>query len=297
MKTVFINNCFKEFHNKVDKLDVDFVRFQDGSGKLVVPPVLEPITVICDVNDRSPNRYTGKKISPDEHIRDIHRLQKIVGKELLDTLIVPFQPYGRQHRIVDGESAEAFDFIDEMFDLGFNKIITYDSHDFEGSIKHANGRNFVNINTAPQIIQAVPEVDVIIAPDGGAYKRQQLFFKDKPQGYFEKKRADYVVDGLNPIQSRVYHGEDVKGKSCVILDDMIASGGTVVEAAKILKSMGASKVYLAATFGLFTKGPSPFDTIYNDGTLDGVFCTNLTYDSISSQPWYTKVEFDITQLV
>lgn len=297
MKVVFINNCFPDYHNKVDKLEVDFVRFQDGSGKLVVPAVLEPLTVICDVNDRSPNRYTGKRLSPDDHIRDIYRLQRIVGKSLLDTLIVPFQPYGRQHRPANGESAEAFDFIEEMYNLGFKRIVTYDSHDGEGTSKVANGRSFDNLVTYPQLMVCIPKSDIIVAPDSGAYKRQQLVFKDKPQGYFEKKRADYVVDGLNPIQSRVYHGEVVKEKSCVILDDMIASGGTVIEAAKILKSMGASKVYLAATFGLFTKGPSPFDTIYNEGILDGVYCTNLTYDSIGKQPWYSKVEFDITQMV
>lgn len=297
MKVVFINNCFKSIHDKVDKLYVDFVRFQDGSGKLVVPPVLEPLTVVCDVNDRTPNSYTGKRLSPDDHIRDIYRLQRIVGKSLLDTLVIPFQPYGRQHRPVEGESAEAFDFIEEMYELGFKKIVTYESHDGVGSMKVANGRDFKNVEMSNILIDSLPSIDIIVAPDKGAYQRQQAFFKDEPQGYFEKKRADYVVDGLNPIKSREYFGEDVKYKSCVILDDMIASGGTVLESAKILKSKGAVKVYVAATFGLFTKGTSEFSRYYSDHIIDGVYCTDLTYDNFEKGLWYHPVHIDLTELM
>ncbi len=88
---------------------------------------------------------------------------------------------------------------------------------------------------------------VVVSPDPGGVERARAFAKKlrAPLAIIDKRREDaHVVEMLNVI------GE-VNGKNCLIIDDMIDTGGTLVQAAGALLDKGASKVYACCTHGVF----------------------------------------------
>ena len=78
----------------------------------------------------------------------------------------------------------------------------------------------------------------------------------------------------------------------IIIDDMISSGESMIDVASELKKRGASRVFCATTFGLFTNGFDKFDEAYEKGIIDKILTTNLVYqpDELLSKPWYINVD-------
>ncbi|MDU7166024.1 phosphoribosyltransferase family protein, partial [Finegoldia magna] len=95
-----------------------------------------------------------------------------------------------------------------------------------------------------------------------------------------------------PIIEHKYIGREVDGKDILIVDDMIASGGSVIDIAKQLKKQNAKRIFCAVSFALFTEGPDKFDQMYNEGFINGVYSTNLTYvpESIKNKEWFHAVD-------
>ena len=93
------------------------------------------------------------------------------------------------------------------------------------------------------------------------------------------KRRDYstVVNGKNPIVAHEFLGDSVEGKDVVIIDDMIASGESMLDVAKQIKERKAKRVFICTTYGLFTEGLAKFDEYYEKGWIDRVITTNLNY--------------------
>lgn len=77
----------------------------------------------------------------------------------------------------------------------------------------------------------------------------------------------------------------------IVIDDMIASGGSMIDVAEQLKSRGASRVFVFSTFGLFTHGFEQFDAAFDYGIFDRIFTTNLIYQKpeLLQKPWYFSV--------
>jgi ribose-phosphate pyrophosphokinase len=112
------------------------------------------------------------------------------------------------------------------------------------------------------------ENTVVASPDFGGLKRAFTFA--------EKLGVDWVnIDKhRNPKTNEIIHMElhgDVEGKTVLVYDDVVISGGTVIEAAEVLKEAGASRVFFLITHGLFVGDAlSKLDT----KALDGVIVTN-----------------------
>ena len=108
------------------------------------------------------------------------------------------------------------------------------------------------------------------------------------------KRRDYsrIVNGRNPIVDHQYLGAPVEGKDLVIVDDMISSGDSVLEIAERVKGMGANRVFVCTSFGLFCEGLERFDEAYEKGIIEKVFTTDLIYRSpeLLSREWYCEVD-------
>jgi len=108
------------------------------------------------------------------------------------------------------------------------------------------------------------------------------------------KRRDYstIINGKNPIVAHEFLGDNIEGKDIVIIDDMISSGGSMLDTARQLKEMGARRVFICTTFGLFTDGMSAFDDAYEKGWFDKVITTNLTYQipELLSRPYYIEAD-------
>jgi ribose-phosphate pyrophosphokinase len=108
------------------------------------------------------------------------------------------------------------------------------------------------------------------------------------------KRRDYtkIVGGRNPIVAHEFLGASVEGKDVLIVDDMISSGESVMDVAKELKRRKAGKVFVCATFGLFTGGLTKFDEYYDKGIIDRILTTNLVYQTpdLLERPYYINVD-------
>ena len=108
------------------------------------------------------------------------------------------------------------------------------------------------------------------------------------------KRRDYsrVVNGRNPIVAHEYLGESVEGKTVLVADDIIASGESMLDIARYMHEHKATRFFSTATYALFTSGFDSFDKAYEDGLIDGVFGTNLTYvnPELRKRPWFIEVD-------
>ena len=127
---------------------------------------------------------------------------------------------------------------------------------------------------------------MIISPDEGAMGRAVYYSNvlGLDMGMFYKRR-DYsrVVNGRNPIVAHEFLGSSVEGKDVFIVDDMISSGESMLDVAKELKKRKANRVFVAATFGLFTNGLKQFDEYYEQGKYIALMIDKLNYDHSISE--------------
>ena len=192
---------------------------------------------------------------------------------------------------------------------GYTNHMSPDAHD--PRVQNSTPLNgFDNFTTPYQFIKSLlnSEDDMIvdkdhllvISPDEGALDRAIYFASvlGVDTGMFYKRR-DYstIVNGKNPIVAHEFLGDNIEGKDIIIIDDMISSGGSMLDTAKQLKAMKARRVYICCTFGLFTDGLKNFDVAYEHGDFDKVITTNLTYlpPEIYTRPYF--VEADMSKFI
>lgn len=290
-------------------IDVDEVRFSNGEGKVVIRESIrgKDVYILCDVGNYgcTYNMFGFENhMSPDDHLQDIKRvLSAIAGKARRITLILPLLYASRQHRRKGRESLDCALALQEFERLGVKDIITFDAHD--PTIQNAVPLiSFENLHPSYKIIKALLTTEkhmivdaenfIVISPDTGAMDRALYYSSNLgvDTGLFYKRRDhSKIVNGKNPIVQHDYLGRDVKGCNVLIVDDMIASGQSVFDICEELKKRGAKKIFVAVTFALFTSGSEKFDKYYEEGLLDGVYATNLSYvpESIKSKPWFKEV--------
>jgi ribose-phosphate pyrophosphokinase len=108
------------------------------------------------------------------------------------------------------------------------------------------------------------------------------------------KRRDFtrVIQGRNPILAHEYLGANLDGKDCLVIDDMISSGDSMIEVAKKLKELNANRIFVCTSFGLFCNGLETFDGAYETGIITKVFTTNLIYRApeLLKRDWYCEVD-------
>lgn len=285
-------------------------RFGSGEGKATISESMrgQDVYIVCDVFNHSIcyKMYgVEHRMSPDDHYADLKRIiAAIGGKARRITVIMPMLYEGRQHKRTSRESLDCAIMLQELVNMGVTNILTFDAHDprVANAIPLSGFDNVIpNYQMLKAMVKAVPDVVfdrdhvVMISPDEGAMGRCMAYSESLSVdiGMFYKRR-DYsrVVDGKNPILEHKYLGESLEGKDAIIVDDMISSGGSLLEVARHLKDeYHAHRVFCFATFGLFTDGFAAFDKAYADGKLDRVFTTNLTYHDpeLKGKPWHTEV--------
>ena len=245
------------------------------------------------------------KMSPDDHYSDLKRIiTAAAGKARRINVIMPFLYESRQHKRTSRESLDCAVALQELHALGVENIITIDAHDprVQNAIPNSG---FDSIQPTYQFIKGlfnnVPDLQVdsdhmmIISPDEGAMGRAVYYSNvlGLDMGMFYKRR-DYskVVNGRNPIVAHEFLGSSVEGKDVFIIDDMISSGESMLDVAKELKKRKAKRVFVAATFGLFTNGLKQFDEYYEQGLISKVLTTNVIYQTpdLLSRPYYINVD-------
>ena len=291
---------------------VECPRFSSGEAKCIIKESVrdKDVYILLDVCNHSLTYKMFGQInhmSPDDHYQDLKRvIAACNGKAGRITVIMPFLYEGRQHRKTTRESLDCAMMLRELEYMGVHSLITFDAHD-------PRVQNVVplmsmeNISPALQFTQALlteyedltldSDHMMFIAPDEGATERvvflASLFGVNIGMFY---KRRDYtrIVNGSNPVIAHDFCGSSVEGKDVIVIDDMIASGGSILDTSRQLKEMGARRVFLFATFGLFNGGFDQFDHAYADGWFDRVFTTNLVYQwpELLQREYYFSVKID-----
>ena len=298
-------NCTESF-----LIPIDEIRFSNGEGKVKIAETVrgKDIYILCDVGNYSCT-YKMFGISnhkgPDEHFQDIKRtVAAIRGKAARITVIMPLLYESRQHRRKGRESLDCALALQELERLGVDEIITFDVHD--PNIQNAIPLlSFENIYPTYDIVKAIIsnekslELDkeklLVISPDTGAMDRAIYYSSTLgvDVGLFYKRRDhSTIVNGKNPIVQHEYVGREVSGKDVLIVDDMIASGESVLDIAKELKERNAKNVYVAATFAFFTEGLEKINKAYEDGLIARIYSTNLSYISqeLHDSVWFEGVD-------
>ncbi len=244
-------------------------------------------------------------MSPDDHYQDLKRIIAAVGgKARRITVIMPFLYESRQHKRTSRESLDCALALQELVRMGVDNIITFDAHD--PRVQNAIPlHGFETVQPAYQFIKGLLrnvkdlQLDadhmMVISPDEGGMSRAIYVANvlGLDMGMFYKRR-DYtrIVNGRNPIVAHEFLGTSVEGKDMIIIDDMISSGESVLEVAAELKARKANKIFVFATFGLFTNGLDKFDKAYEDGIIDRILTTNLIYQTpeLLNREWYINCD-------
>ena len=291
-------------------LNLSCPRFGSGEAKAVINESVRgaDLYAMVDITNYSLSYtvcgYTNH-MSPDDHFQD---LKRVIGAAAATAhrvnVIMPFLYEGRQHKRTNRESLDCAMALEELVSMGVSNIITFDAHD--PRVQNAIPlHGFDNFMPTYQFVKALFEHDktlqidkehlMVISPDEGAMNRAVYLANNLSvdMGMFYKRR-DYsrVVNGRNPIVAHEFLGASVENKTVLIIDDMIASGESMLDTARELKERKAGKVIICCTFGLFTNGLEKFDEFYNNGYIDYVITTNLNYrpQALFEREWYLEAD-------
>lgn len=188
------------------------------------------------------------------------------------TIVAPFYGYGRQDRKAEGREPITAKLLANMFEVaGAKRIVSVDLHSgqiqgfFDGPVDH--------LTAMPVLVQWMADNLgddlVVVSPDAGRVKVAERYANalHADLAIVHKRR---VKGAKNQVEAKDVVGE-VEGRTCVLIDDLIDTAGTIVAAAEQLAEHGASSVYCAATHGVFS-GPA-IDRLKNSN-LEKVVVTN-----------------------
>ena len=285
-------------------------RFGSGEAKGILKETIRgtDLFIMTDVCNYSLT-YTVNghlnHMSPDDHYQDLKRIiSAATGKAHRINVIMPFLYESRQHKRTKRESLDCALALEELTAMGVSNIITFDAHDprVQNAIPLSGFDSFSpSYQFMKAIFRAVPDLIpdkdhlMIISPDEGAMHRAVYLSNilGVDMGMFYKRR-DYsvIVNGKNPIVAHEFLGDDVKGKDVIIIDDMISSGGSMLDVARQIKERNAGRVFVCTTFGLFTDGFAKFDEYYEKGYINKVITTNLTYlpPELYDKPYFAAAD-------
>ena len=302
--------AFSGYQRNTYLMDAKLPRFGTGEAKGIINESVRgmDLYLLVDVCNYSMTyKLFGQEnhMSPDDHYQNLKRIIAAVGgKARRITVIMPFLYESRQHKRQARESLDCALALQELVRMGVDNIITFDAHD--ARVQNAIPlHGFETIQASYQFIKGllnhVKDLTIdsdhmmVVSPDEGGMSRAIYIANvlGLDMGMFYKRR-DYttVVDGRNPIVAHEFLGASVEGKDILVIDDMIASGESVLEVASALKQRKAGRIYIAATFGLFTKGLDAVDKAYDAGLIDGILSTNLIYQTpeLLERPWYISCD-------
>jgi ribose-phosphate pyrophosphokinase len=291
-------------------VEYDCPRFSTGEAKGLIRESVRgyDLYILADVfNYGVTYKMYGREVpmSPDDHFQDLKRIIAATnGKARRIIVIMPLLYEGRQHRRFARESLDCAMALQEMDNMGVNTIITFDAHD--ARVQNAIPLSgFENFRTAYQMIRTLlrtvddltidSENTMIVSPDEGGML-SCIYYSTVmgiDLGMFYKRR-DYtrIVNGRNPIISHEFLGERLDGKDIILVDDIIASGDSVLSILERIKELGARRIFVFATFGQFCEGLERFDRAYEQGLVEKVFTTNLIYQpqELLDREWYCSVD-------
>jgi len=291
-------------------ISTEEIRFSNGEGKVKLAETVrgKDIYILCDIGNYNCTYemfgFTNHK-GPDEHFQDIKRVVSAIGgKARRVTVIMPLLYAGRQHKRKSRESLDCAMALQELERLGVKDIYSFDVHD--PNVQNAVPLlSFQNMYPTYEIVRTFIKEEknlvidkskmIAISPDTGAMDRA-IYYSSLLKidiGLFYKRRDhSQIIGGKNPIVQHEYMGRELEGMDVLVVDDMIASGESIFDIVTELKKRKAKKIFVAATFALFTEGINKFNEFYESGLIDRVYSTNLTYipNEVKKTEWFREVD-------
>jgi ribose-phosphate pyrophosphokinase len=179
------------------------------------------------------------------------------------TAVCPFYGYARQDRKAEGREPITARLVADMFTAaGADRVVSVDLH--TGQIQGFFDMPVDHLTAIPLLAEylsnAVSGPVTVVSPDAGGGKLMRRYanrfeeagLADVELAFIDKRRPKGIH---NVAVAGELIGSDVRGRTCIIVDDMIDTAGTVVSAAKLLDDRGATEVIIAATHGLLS-GPA-----------------------------------------
>ncbi len=193
------------------------------------------------------------------------------------TAVTPYLCYARKDRRTKENDPVTIRYLASLFEaVGTDRIVTLDVHN-EAAYENAFRCPSVALTTAPLLIDKIRSIASdgpisVVSPDLGGGKRADLLREalektlQRPIGkaFVEKHRSSGRVSG------DLFAG-DVTDAFCVVVDDLISSGGTLVRAAKAARTHGARNVIACVAHGLFMPGA---ETALADPSIDRIIATD-----------------------
>ncbi len=187
------------------------------------------------------------------------------------TAVIPYYGYARADRKTSGREAIAAKLVANLItEAGAHRILAMDLH--SAQIQGYFDIPLDHVFATPALLSYIKSKElsdiVVVSPDVGGVARARSFAKklnDAPLAIIDKRRqAHNVAEVLHLIG-------DVKGKTAVLVDDMIDTAGTITEAARLLRRHGARQVYACATHAVFS---DPAAERLSSGVFEEVIVTN-----------------------
>jgi ribose-phosphate pyrophosphokinase len=189
-----------------------------------------------------------------EHLIMVDAARRASAKRI--TAVMPFYAYGRQDRKSEGREPITAKLVANMFAAaGATRLVSVDLH--SGQIQGFIDQPFDHLTAMPVLVdhlaKTMGEDLVVVSPDAGRVKVAERYANalHADLAIVHKRR---VRGEKNVVEAKEVVGK-VDGRTCVLIDDMIDTGGTLVAAAEQLVEQGASQVCAAATHGVLS-GPA-----------------------------------------
>ncbi len=303
-----VDEYLKEKNNSEESYMMKYsrARFNNGEGKIIIDETTrdKDVFILSDVGNYSITYdMHGMKVpmGPDEHFQDIKRaISALSGYANRITVIMPLLYQSRQDKRTGKESLDCAIALQELERLKTDHIITFDCHErkVSNAIPNLPFENFYPTNIILEELiknENIFKNLLVVSPDTGAMERARYYadMLSSDVGMFYKRRdLSKLVNGKNPIIEHAYMGADVKDRNIIVVDDMIASGSSMIEVGERLREKGAKRVYFITTFSLFTEGIKKFEEAHKQKVFDKLYTTNLTYvpEEYNRYRWLHKVD-------
>lgn len=218
--------------------------------------------------------WEGRSINDSimEHLIMVDAAKRASAKRI--TVVAPFYGYSRQDRKASGREPITARLLADLFlAAGADRLVSVDLHSgqiqgfFDGPVDH--------LTAMPVLIDWLSDLNdddmVIVSPDAGRMKVAERYTNllNADLAYVHKRRS---TEEKNTVEAKEIIGH-VEGRTCVLIDDMIDTGGTICAAAELLHQYKAKRIIIATTHGVFS-GPAidrlknaPVETVLVTDTL------------------------------
>lgn len=308
--------AYPEFIRETYIVPCDCPRFANGEGKAILHETVRKydLYIITDIGNCGVTfKMRGRicPMTPDDHFQDIkHIVSAIGGRARRINIIMPLLYESRQHKRYGRESLDCAVALRELEYLSVETVVTFDAHN--SHVMNAIPlRGFENLHASYQIIRALLQTEknlkidsdhmLVVSPDEGAVDRC-LYYANSlgiDLGMFYKRRdTTRIVKGKNPIIAHEFLGADVEGKDILIIDDLLASGQSILKVAKELKKRKANRIFVCVTFALLDKkGVRLYTEAYRKKIINRLYSTNLTFaePELKRARWF--VEVDVSEFI